>query len=122
MEPKLPPSGGLLLRPILDLPIRREDEHSFAELHVDIGKEPEHLHPGDFAHLLTELVPALRDQILPELLHHLDTFRGFRQLTFGWCQDAFQSDDHKVSRDECANFIRATTHEFLLEPNDGVAY
>jgi hypothetical protein len=38
---KLPPSGGLLPRPILDLTIRREDEHLFTELHIDIddGKQ-----------------------------------------------------------------------------------
>ena len=38
MEPKLPPSGGLLPRPILDLPIRRKDQDPLAELHIDIGK------------------------------------------------------------------------------------
>ena len=38
MELKLPPSGGLLPRPILDLPIRRKDKDPLAELHVDIGE------------------------------------------------------------------------------------
>jgi hypothetical protein len=122
MELKLPPSGGLLPRPILDLTIRRENKDSFAELHVDIGKEPKHLRPGDFADLLTELFPALRDQVLPKLLDHLDPLHRFGKLTFGRCQDAFESDDNQVAGDECSNFIRTTAHEFLLEPDDGIAY
>ena len=122
MEPKLPPSGGLLPRPILDLPIRRKDKDPLAELHVDIGKEPEDLRPGDFADLLTELIPALRDQVLPKLFDHLDPFHRFGKLTFGRCQNAFQSDDHKIAGDECSYFIRATAHEFLLKPDDGIAY
>lgn len=122
MVPKLPPSGGLLPRPILDLTIRREDEHSLAELHIDIGKEAEHLRSGDFADLLAELVPALRDQVLPKLLDHLNPFHRFGKLTFGRCQDAFESDDHKVAGDERSYFIRATAHEFLLEPDDGITY
>ncbi len=53
MEPKLPPSGGLLPRPVLQFSIYREDEHSLTELHIDVGEQARDFGASDLAKLGT---------------------------------------------------------------------
>lgn len=108
MEPNLLPSSGLLSRPVLQLPIHRKDEHPFAELYIDIGKEAENLGSGDFADLFTEFVAALGDQILPKTLDHFDTFRRLRQLPLGRCQHTFEPHNNQIARHQRADFVRTT--------------
>ena len=68
-----------------------------------------------------KLVPSLCDQILPQTLHHVDTFRSFCQLPFGRCQDAFETYDHQITDDKGPDVVRPTAHEFLFKLDDRVA-
>lgn len=58
-------STPILPATVRKLTIDREDEDPFSQLHVDIGKDPQDLGPGDLADLLAKLVPPLCNQILP---------------------------------------------------------
>ncbi len=53
MEPKLPPSGGLLPRPVLQFSIYRKDKHSLTELHIDVGEQAQDFGASDLANLGT---------------------------------------------------------------------
>ena len=64
----------------LDVAIDRKDEHPFADLHSDIGKERKGLGASNFAFLLAEFVAAQGNQVLPQSLHHVDALRRFGQL------------------------------------------
>lgn len=111
--------SGRRPRPILDLSIRRKDEHT--ELHIDIGEQAEDFGAGNLAHLIAKLITALSDQVLPKLLDHLDPFRGFGQLPFGRCEHTFQSDDDEITRDQRTDFIRTPPHKLLFTFDDFVA-
>lgn len=99
----------------MDFPIRGEDEHLFADLYIDVGKRSQYFGSGDVAHLLAELIAPLRDEVLPQPLHHFDPFRGFGKLTFGWGQNTFQPDDDQIPGDQRTNFVRAKTFLITLD-------
>ena len=84
-------------------------------------KTPKTLAPRNLAYLLAELVTPLRNQILPQSLHHVDTFRSFCQLPFGRCQDALEPDHDQITDDRGPDIVRSPAHEFLFELDDGVA-
>ena len=90
-----------------------------ADLDVNVGKEREGFGAGNFAHLIAEFVATLRNQILPQSLHHIDTFRSFCQLTFGRCQHPLEPDHDEVPHDERFDVVRAAPHELLFELDDG---
>ena len=50
---------------VLDVAIHREHEHPFADLHIDVGKEREGSCARDLADLFAQLVPPLRNEVLP---------------------------------------------------------
>ena len=41
-------------------------------LYIDIAKEDENLGAGDLADLLADLMATLRDEVLPQSLHHFN--------------------------------------------------
>lgn len=53
MEPKLPPSGSLLPRPVLQFSIYRKDKHSLTELYIDVGEQAQNFGASDLANLGT---------------------------------------------------------------------
>ena len=59
-------------RPILDVPIRRKDEHSLTELHIDVGQEAQNFGAGDLADLFIELLATLRNERLLQPFDHFD--------------------------------------------------
>lgn len=104
----------------LNIPIHREHKDPFAELDVDIGEHSKDPGARNFAHLLAELFPPLRNQILPQTLHHIDTFCGFCQLSFGRSEHTFQPNDDKIADNEGPHVVRPPAHKLLLEFDDGV--
>ena len=107
--------------PVLQLPIHREHEHAFAKLDVDVRKDAENPGARDLAHLLAQLVPSLRNQILPQTLYHVDTFRSFCQLPLGRREDALEPHDDQITDNTRPYVVRPPAQEFLLELDDGVA-
>jgi len=110
-----------LLEDRFEILIQSEHNDAFPDLGIDIGKETSCLGAGDFVYLLTELLPPLRDQGLPQPPNHLDSLRGLGQLPFGRRQNAFQADQDDVFDNEGSYVLGPPAHEFLLELDDSVA-
>lgn len=112
-------AGSPLSTPVLHVAIEREYEDPLADLHIDIGKQRKGFSACDFGNLLAELVAALRNQGLPQSLHHVDTFCCFRQLSFGWCEHPLKPDHNEIPDNERAYIVWASPHELLLKLDDG---
>lgn len=116
----IPAANILLSRAVLDFSIRRKHEHPLTELHIDIGKQAKDFGAGNLADLFAELLTALRNQVLSDLLDHLHTLGSFGQLSLSRRQHALQPNNYQIAGDQRPDFIRASPHKLLLELDDGV--
>ena len=107
---------------VLNIPIHRKHEDPFTYLHINVRKERESLGAGNVAHLFAEFVPPLRNQILPQTLHHVDTFCRFGQLPFGRGEDPLQPNHDQIAYDKGPHVVWPSSHELLLELDDRITY
>ena len=102
--------------------VESEDKHALTDLSIDIGEERDRFHACHLAHLIEKPISSLRDEVLAEPFNHLHAVHRFRELPLRRRQHAFQTDHDHVPDDEGPDVVRASSHELLLELDDGVPY